>query len=278
MDYTPLNKLPIIEEIEGLKEELDSLRPLPSDTEGRIFQKLRIDWNYHSNAIEGNQLTRGETIQLLMQGITAKGKPFRDHLDIKGHNDAIDLMFSIIKDERPISEIDIKQINQMLLKEPYDSIVINSDGLKLTRKIIPGQYKSQPNHVRTISGAIHYYAEPQEVPILIKELVDWLNLELNQMKTHPFIIASILHHKFVAIHPFDDGNGRIARILMNLILIKFGYTVLVLKNENKLEYYGALEVADDGSYEELLNLLGEELKNSLKIYLSEAKKIKGSSE
>jgi Fic family protein len=269
MDYIPLNRLPIIDKIEGLKEQLDSLRPLLSDVEGKIFQKLRIDWNYHSNAIEGNQLTRGETVQLIMQGITAKGKPFRDHLDIKGHNDSIDLMFGIIKDNRPISEIDIKQINQMLLKEPYESVVVNSDGLKLFRKIIPGQYKTQPNHVKTVSGEIHYYTEPQDVSIKMKELIDWLNIEIKIKELNPLIIASVLHHKFVAIHPFDDGNGRTARILMNLILIKFGYTIIVLKNENKLNYYGALELADEGEYEDFINLLGNELINTLKIYLSE---------
>lgn len=106
---TELSQLDILQEVTTLKKALDALRPLTAEQEGRIFQKLRLDWNYHSNAIEGNTLTYGETRALLIYGLTAKGKPFKDHLDIKGHNEAIDFLLALVKDSRPLSEQDIRE-------------------------------------------------------------------------------------------------------------------------------------------------------------------------
>ena len=94
------SKSNIVLEINSLKEKIENLRPLSQEVEGRVMQKLRLDWNYNSNAIEGNKLSYGETVAFLMTGITAKGKPLKDHLDIRGHNEAINFLLSLVKESR----------------------------------------------------------------------------------------------------------------------------------------------------------------------------------
>ena len=116
-----LSQLPDIERVNLFKKELDSIRPLTPEVEGRVMQKLRLEWNYHSNAIEGNKLTYGETYSFLMYGLTAKGKPFKDHLDIKGHNEAIQFLTSLVKDDEDLTEVDIRNLHKMILVEPYSS-------------------------------------------------------------------------------------------------------------------------------------------------------------
>src|ERR1700744_3591219 len=132
MDFrleTEFSKTDIINEVDALKKKVDALRPLPPDVEGKVFQKLRLDWNYNSNAIEGNKLNYGETVAFLMEGITAKGKPLKDHLEIRGHNEAINFLLSIVKDTRPLSEADIRRLHKMILVEPYDVKAQTADGL-----------------------------------------------------------------------------------------------------------------------------------------------------
>src|ERR1700744_6267818 len=155
MDFrleTEFSKTGIIQEVDALKKQVDELRPLPEDVEGRVMQKLRLDWNYHSNAIEGNKLNYGETVAFLMEGITAKGKPLKDHLDIRGHNEAINFLLSIVKDARPVSEVDIRSLHAMILVEPYEVKAQTADGLPTTKIITLGEYKTLPNHVRTATA------------------------------------------------------------------------------------------------------------------------------
>src|SRR6201996_9794236 len=118
---TEFSKAEILQEVDTLKKQIDDMRPLPPDVEGRVTQKLRLDWNYHSNAIEGNRLSYGETVAFLMEGITAKGKPLKDHLDIRGHNEAINYLLELVKDERLMTETDIRSLHEIILVEPYDS-------------------------------------------------------------------------------------------------------------------------------------------------------------
>src|SRR4051812_17707494 len=115
MEYAEL-----IYRIDALKNEIDALRPLSAEIEGRIMQKFRLDWNYHSSNIEGNSLTYGETKTFLLHGLTAEGKPLKDHLEIKGHNEAIQGLEDIIKGERPLTEHAIKSLHQVILGEPYE--------------------------------------------------------------------------------------------------------------------------------------------------------------
>src|SRR5215213_10725742 len=109
-----------LEKAEQLKAELDSLRPLDSEAEARIMQKFRLDWNYHSNNLEGNSLTFGETRALILFGITAQGKPLKDHFEIQGHNEAIKWVEEVVQKNMPITEKFIRELHVMILKEPYE--------------------------------------------------------------------------------------------------------------------------------------------------------------
>ena len=217
----------VIEQIDRLKAELDAMRPLPSDVVGRIEQKLRIESNYHSNAIEGNSLTLGETRSLILHGLTAHGKPMRDHLDIKGHDEATKAMEDAVDRNESLNEVFIRNLHKILLKEPYEVDTMTPDGQPTKRLVTIGDYKSQPNNVRTSTGEIYYYTPPDQVKPAMSDLIDWYR-EAENADEHPIVIAATLHYRFVRIHPFDDGNGRMARLLMNMVLIRHGYTVAII--------------------------------------------------
>jgi Fic family protein len=261
-----LSKSHFLEEINILKQKIDVFRPFPEEVWQRIFQKLRLEWNYHSNAIEGNSLTYGETIALLMHGVTAKGKPLKDHLDIKGHNEAIYFLAGLVKEERDLNEADIRALHELILKESYEVSAQTLDGKPTKKRISIGKYKTLPNHVITKTGETHYYANPEEVPMLMQDLLKWYQLA-RQSQIHPLVLASIFHHQFTAIHPFDDGNRRLARILMNFILMRHQYPPIVVKKELRDAYYGALSQADAGIFEPLIEYMSEPLLKSLDIQL-----------
>ncbi len=252
--------------IDALKQQLDALRPtLTPEVQARVFQKFRLDWNYHSNSIEGNSLTFGETVAFLMEGVTAKGKPLKDHLDLRGHNAAIDFLLALVKDDRGISESEIRELHRLILVEPYTVQAETATGLPTTKTILLGQYKTMPNHVRTATGAVHYYATPEETPAKMQELMTWLRAQREEL--HPLVLAAEFHHRFVAIHPFDDGNGRMTRLLTNLILMQAGFPPVVIKTAEKSAYYGVLSQADAGEKTPLLVFFAEHLLHALDLYL-----------
>jgi Fic family protein len=270
MDFkleTEFSKAPVLQEIDALKKQIDDARPLPKDVEDRVMQKLRLEWNYNSNAIEGNKLNYGETTALLMHGITAKGKPLKDHLDIQGHNDAINFLQSIIKEDRPFSESDIRTLHEITLVETYIVKAQTDDGKSTTKQIKLGTYKTSPNHVKTITGETHFYATPEETPAKMEELMRWYNEIIKDKSVHPVVVASLFHHRFTEIHPFDDGNGRVARLLMNLILMRNGYPPVVIKKEGKENYYALLSRADVNDKWPFVEYMVERLLNSLHIYI-----------
>ncbi|MEC5172366.1 Fic family protein [Chryseobacterium nepalense] len=259
-----LENLDEIQLIDEQKKLIDNHRPFSTELENKIFQKLKLDWNYNSNAIEGNQLSYGETVAFLNFGLTAKGKPFKDHLDIKGHNEAIGFMLQLIKENRPLSESDIKDLHKIILIEPYFSKTVSPQGIEFEKEIKIGQYKTSPNHVKTVSGDIHYYTNPEDVAFEMNNLLEWYR-NAEEERLHPVVMSAIFHHKFTAIHPFDDGNGRLARILSNFILLKHKYPVIVIKNRDKVQYYAALNIADNGIYEDLIKLFAENVRHSFGI-------------
>ncbi|GEM_PF-181650 len=267
IDYKILND--ILTKIDSLKTEIERFKPLDKDQENRIFQKFRLDWNYHSNAIEGNTLSQGETRAFIMEGLTAKGKPLKDHLDIKGHNEAIDFILPMIVGEQYFTEREIRELHQLILVEPYTSKAQTASGIPTQKVIKLGQYKSSPNHVKTPTGETHYYASPEETPAKMADLMQWFNE--NAENYHPLVLASLFHYKFVAIHPFDDGNGRMSRLLMNFILMKNQFPPVVIKNEDRTAYYNALSYADAGDLKPFIEFVGENLIHSLEIYLKGVK-------
>jgi Fic family protein len=260
----------LLREIDRLKAEIDQLRPIDREQEQRILQKFRLDWNYHSNAIEGNTLTYGETRAFLLHGITAQGKPFRDYLDIKGHRDALEYLEQFVQEGHILTEADIRELHKVLLVEPYEMPAITAEGWPTKRRIAIGQYKTASNSVRTSTGEMHYYAAPHETPALMGDLMQWYRTAWEKRQLHPLLLAATFHLRFVAIHPFDDGNGRMARLLMNLVLMQAGYVPVIIHTESKNEYLLALEKADAGEVEGFIKLIGQSLLASLRFFLQAA--------
>ena len=229
--------------IDRLREELNALRPMPAEVINRVAQKLRIESNYHSNAIEGNQLTLGETRSLILHGLTAHGKPMRDHLDIKGHDDAVRAVENAVSETQELNQVFIRNLHRALLKEPYEVDALTPDGKQVKRPVAIGEYKALPNNVKTSTGETYYFTPPEQVPQEMTDLIDWYR-EQQSAGTHPVIIAAVFHYRFVRIHPFDDGNGRMARLLMNMILMRHGYTVAVIPRDQRNQYIQHLERID----------------------------------
>ncbi len=271
INWEQLQSLPILEQTRAMHNQIESMRPFSRNMENHVVQQLIRTWNYNSNAIEGNSLTYGETLQLLLHGLTAKGKPLKDHLDIMGHQDAVQLMLAMVKDKAPLRQTDIRQLHKILLKEDYQQKAITASGRDIYRTIRVGVYKREPNHVVTRTGDQHYYAAPNAVPGLMTELLDWFNGAEQADELHPLIRAAVLHHEFVAIHPFDDGNGRMTRILMNLSLMRAGYPLAIVPVDDRLNYYAALRAADNGDFVRLVEFLGRRLYSSLDIMLATAR-------
>ena len=260
-----------LEAITRLKEELDALRPLPPDVLARIEQKLRLEANYNSNAIEGNTLTYGETRSLILHGLTAQGKPLRDHLDIEGHDTAVKAIEDAISDDRELNEVFIRNLHRILLKEPYEKEAKTSEGQRVIRIISIGDYKTTPNNVRTSTGETYYFTPPDQVKSAMGDLIDWYRTKERE-REHPIIIAATFHYRFVRIHPFDDGNGRMARLLMNMVLIKHGYTVSLIRQENRDEYLNQLEQADKTEdLTEFIDYMANSCKYALNLHLRAAR-------
>ncbi|HEV7402980.1 MAG TPA: Fic family protein [Chthoniobacteraceae bacterium] len=257
--------------IDDAKALLDSLRPLKCEQEERAMQKFRLWWTYHSNAIEGNSLTQGETETFLMEGLTAKGKPLKDHLDLRGHSNAINYLLGLVRDQEVLTEAAIRKLHEILLIEPYRVQAITPDGLPTMKTIGIGCYKSQPNHVRTPTGETHFYATPEETPAKMHDLMTWYRVELKRGMMHRVEIAARYHHRFTAIHPFDDGNGRMSRLLMNLILMQAGYPPAVIRIGERSQYLAALRRADADEEEDFLELIGAHVVESLTLFAQAAR-------
>ncbi len=253
-----------------LKAKLDTLRPIDKEQEARIMQKFRLDWNYHSNHLEGNSLTYGETKALILFGVTAQGKPLKDTLEITGHNEAINWVLDMIQGESPLTENFIRELHSLLLQDSYKESK-NAKGEIVPRKISSGKYKTTPNHVQTATGEIFYFATPEETPAKMFDLLNWYNEKANQNESNPILIAAEFHYKFIRIHPFDDGNGRTARILMNFILMQLGFPPVIIKTEDKANYFAALQMADAGNIENFITYIAQNLKRSLEIMIAGAK-------
>ena len=257
--------------LDRLKADLDALRPLAPEQEQRVLQKFRLEWNYNSNAIEGNSLTLGETRSLLLHGLTAAGKPMRDHLDIKGHNEAVLWLEDFVRDERPLTEQFIRGMHEVLLGEAYYTSAQTATGQPTRKMIVPGQYKQQPNNVLTATGEMFYFASPEDTPAQMRDLVDWYRAEEAAPTMHPVALAAEFHYRFVRIHPFDDGNGRMSRLLMNLILLRHGYPMTVIKATDRNPYLAALSAADAGDPEPFLRFIIDNVEAGLQLMIRAAK-------
>lgn len=254
----------------ALKKDLDVLRPISKADELRIMQKFRLDWNFHSNNLEGNSLTYGETKALILFGLTAQGRPFKDSLEMRGHDEAIKWIEEIIKEERPLTKNFIRQLHELILKEDYEVDAITPDGKPTKKWVRIGTYKTEPNHVLTKTGEIFRFATPEETPAKMHDLIEWYRTK-KQQDINPILIAAEFHYRFIRIHPFDDGNGRTARILMNFILMQFGYPPVIIKTQDKENYFAALRQADAGMIGPFIEYIASNLVRSLEIMIKGAK-------
>ncbi|GAA0853965.1 Fic family protein [Paenibacillus glucanolyticus] len=243
----------MFEKIDALRSEVDQRRPLSADLMKIVAQKFREEWTYHTNAIEGNTFSYQETAFFLREGLTVKGKSLREHLEIINHAEAIDYLQEVIT-TRDLTERLIKDFHALLFQGVRDI------------DFAPGEYKKHDNHVLTISGKIHHYTPAIQVPIEMEQLMLWY--ESNKTIIHPIQIAATFHHKLVAIHPFTDGNARVSRLAMNFILMKNGFPPAIIRNENREDYYAALEKADNGDLSLIIDLVAAEVKNNLDLMLS----------
>lgn len=260
-----------IYKIERLRKELDSLRPISSEQEKRIMQKFRLDWNYHSNNKREDALSYSEVKALILHSLTASGKPLRLHYEVRGHNKAIKWIEKLVLENEDISEEMIKKLHTYLLKESYEVEALSNDGTPIKRKVQIGKYKNVPNRVKTRTGETFHFSSPDETPQRMQELVAWYKDKALKKKYNPIILAAEFHYKLLCIHPFDDGNGRTARLLMNFILMKAGYPPIIFKREERINYLLAIQQADGGHFQALLDFVSMNLIRSLEFYIRAAR-------
>lgn len=226
------------QKLDQLKQKLDACRPLPAEIVNNLHEDLVLRWTYNSNAIEGNTLTLKET-KVALEGITVGGKTLREHFEVINHREAIYYVEELVKKNEALSEWQIKSIHQLILKNIDDA---NAGVYRKTNVIISGA-----NHVPP--DALHVQGEMQQ-------LIRWYQNEA--MALHPVERAARLHVDFVKIHPFVDGNGRTARLFMNLELMKDGFPPIVLPVEKRLKYYEALDTAHtQKDYNQFISLMVE---------------------
>ena len=238
----------IFKALDQRKAQLDGCRPLPAGTAASLREKIALEWTYHSNAIEGNTLTLRET-KVVLEGITVGGKSLREHFEIINHQEAIAFVEDLVGKSANISEWNIRNIHQLVFKN------IEQDEAGRYRRenvVISGASTTPPEHFR--------------LPEVMAQLMTWYEGQAQAL--HPVERAAQLHARFVEIHPFRDGNGRTGRLLLNFELMREGFPPVIIKKEDRLAYYDALDkacAAED--YRDITKMVATEVARSLDIYL-----------
>lgn len=240
-----------LEELDKLKIQIDSFRPFPPVVVAELKKFYDVRFTYNSNAIEGNTLTQSETEMVLEHGITVGGKTLAEHLEVIGHKEAIDYVEELAGQYIAIGDREIKDLHSLIMR-----------GINRNEA---GRYRMLD--VRA-AGTEHVYPSHFRLSELMEDFVEWLN-SADAAKLHAVERATEAHYRFVSIHPFRDGNGRVGRLLMNLLLLRSGYPIAVITNELRKQYIDALvhaqEYQDDAS--RLLDMVADASRDSLKEYL-----------
>ncbi len=209
-----------IDDLTTAQAWLQSLRPLPSDVTAELRNRFEVALTHHSTAIEGNTLTQSETQIVLEKGVTIGGKSVLEHLEVIGHKEALDFVFELADKDQPFDSRTIREIHSLVMR---------------------GQLGTDSGAYRTLdvkaAGTEFVYPSNLKVPELMSDFVAWLNAPGD---LHPVEIASEAHLRFVTIHPFRDGNGRVGRLLMNLILVRLGYPIAVIRLAERSTYIESL--------------------------------------
>jgi Fic family protein len=221
-----------LQQIDELQEKIHAYGKLPDDVLKKINYKFRLEWNYTSNSMEGNSLTKSETRSVMIGNITVSGKPIKDVLEVKGHDEVISTIMKMGKGELNLSEKRIRDIHTGIMHEENPE-----------KKAQIGQWKKDKNYLYNYKNERFDFVAPADVPERMHQLVNWVNAERDKITRqdkaalHPVMLALRFNLEYVTIHPFYDGNGRTSRILTNLILIAYGYPPLYIKENERNAYY-----------------------------------------
>jgi Fic family protein len=238
---------PVLKKIDTLKAKIDTHRPLDTHMLKQVREYFRIGMAYSSNALEGNSLTETETKIVIEDGITIGGKPVRDHLEALGHSEAYDLLFRLAK-HQAITEANVKELHRLF----YYRIDAKQAGKYRKRRVI-------------ITGTDFIPPAPERIPVLMESFI--AGLPETRAKYHPVEFAAIIHKELVTIHPFIDGNGRTARLLMNLALLQAGYPLAIIPPVLRRDYLDTLNKTHKGSAEPFINFITGVCYESAKEYL-----------
>jgi len=247
MLYERGNMKDILKKIDLLKTKIDTHRPIDAHLLKQLREYFRIGMTYTSNALEGNSLTETETKVVIEDGITIGGKPVKDHLEALGHSEAYDLLFRLAK-RQDITEANIKELHRLF----YYRIDEDQAGKYRKQKVI-------------ITGTDFLPPAPDTIPALMQTFVN--DLPGKREKNHPVEFAAMLHRELVTIHPFIDGNGRAARLLMNLVLLQSGYPVAIIPPVLRREYLDTLNKTHKGDFKPFNKLIAGVCYESAKEYL-----------
>ena len=245
----------LLSKIANLKNQLDTARPFAKEVLNNLEKWFAVELTYSSNAIEGNTLTRMETALVLDTGITIGGKPMKDHLEAINHQAALHYLKNLVNPQTGLPDV----------RETRISL---DDVLELHRLILKGIDDTNAGGIRRvpvrISGSAVILPNPLKVPLLLDEMMEWMA----STRDDPVTFAALAHYKLVTIHPFVDGNGRTARLLMNLILMQHGYPPAIILPKDRLQYIQSLQQAQlGGSIDAYLQLIYQAVHKSLQIYL-----------
>lgn len=231
------------------KSQLDELESLPLYTLKSLREKLFLEWTYHTNAMESNSLTMMET-KVVLEGITVGGKKLREHLEVINHWNAIMYIEEIVQSKKPFSKEQIKNVHRIILKGIDDAHA--------------GMYREKQVF---IPSAVHTPPPPDHIIEKMEQMINWYNGE--GIHLHPVKCGAKLYAIFIGIYPFIHGNGRTARLLLNLKLMKAGYPPAIIKIENQLNYYKALDKAHTkNDYQDFVSLIEHDVNDSLDLYLN----------
>ncbi len=239
----------LLSEIDKKKEQLSKYRELDSF---RIAQALELEYTFESNRIEGNTLTLKETDLVINEGLTISGKSMREHLEAINHKEAIDYIKFLIDKNSDISEREILNIHNLILRgiDPSNA----------------GKYRTVQVMIK---GSEHMPPAPYLIGKQMEDLLIWYHSNKSQL--HPVVLAAEMHERLVTIHPFIDGNGRTSRLIMNLILLRHGYTIANIKgdSESRMSYYVSLEKSQTkADKNDFLELVAQYEFNAIERYLN----------
>lgn len=255
-------------ELEELKNQLSILLPENVMTESDLLDRLKMEFNFNSNRLAGNQLTYPEARALLKQGIASGGKPFRDYLEMRGCDEAVDFVVEAGRMHDELTEAMLRKLHVLILKEPYTT---KPDINQSETAIIPGKYRSAGGSISISPGKSVRLPAPKEIKPRIQSFLEELSRDLSEKGGLTINLAAGYHNKFLEIMPFADGNGRIARLILNYILIYGGYPPAIIPAGKKDEYLEAIGRGRPLSDDLLTEIIIDELRQSMEFMIKALK-------